>query len=217
MERHFTVPVAIAAAFHGLLFGIPGGSAPDREDDRAIVSADPVPAIPLVIHDTTNDDDSGEPGGEPRVRPSGVERPEFPDGGDLIVPVVKPAVGPVTPGLVRADIAGPGLPGVGTGVPGGIRLPSAAALDNLPRARVQIAPDYPVGAKRDGRGGDVTVEFVVDEKGFVLNPRVVNSSDAAFEEPALRAIRKWKFEPGRMGGIVVPFRMAVPLTFRVVD
>jgi protein TonB len=59
------------------------------------------------------------------------------------------------------------------------------------------------------------VEFVVDESGNVLNPRVVSSSDRAFEENTLRAVAKWKFEPGRRDGRTVRFRMSVPVVFKL--
>jgi protein TonB len=43
----------------------------------------------------------------------------------------------------------------------------------------------------------------------------VRSSSHAFEEPTLRAIAKWRFEPGRRGGQIVRFRMQVPVVFKL--
>lgn len=86
-------------------------------------------------------------------------------------------------------------------------------LDNSPRTRFQVAPIYPFEAKKSGVSGQVTVEFGVDENGLVFNPRVVSSTDRVFEEASLRAVAKWRFEPGRRDGKVVRFRMAVPLVF----
>jgi protein TonB len=59
------------------------------------------------------------------------------------------------------------------------------------------------------------VEFVVDEAGHVLDPHVLRSSNPLFEAPTLRAVAKWRFEPGRKDGRVVRFRMAVPVEFAV--
>ena len=95
----------------------------------------------------------------------------------------------------------------------GPRPVSPDHLDNPPRTRTQPAPVYPYEAKIDGRRGEVWVEFVVDEAGKVLDPHVVRSNDPIFETPTLRAVSKWRFEPGRKNGQVVRFRMAVPVAF----
>jgi protein TonB len=76
-----------------------------------------------------------------------------------------------------------------------------------------VAPLYPFEGKRDGLRGEVVVEFLVDETGAVHDPHVVRSSHRMFEEPTLRAVSKWKFEPGRRAGRVVRFKMAVPVVF----
>jgi protein TonB len=36
-----------------------------------------------------------------------------------------------------------------------------------------------------------------------------------FEEPTLRAVAKWQFEPGRRDGRIVKFRMTVPVLFNL--
>ena len=87
------------------------------------------------------------------------------------------------------------------------------ALDNPPRTRFQAAPLYPFEAKRTGMTGEVQVEFVVDEQGRVTQPRVIHATHAVFEEPTLRAVARWQFEPGRKNGRVVRFRMSVPIHF----
>ncbi len=94
---------------------------------------------------------------------------------------------------------------------------SSIALDNPPRTRFQPAPIYPFESKRDGLRGEVVVEFIVDESGLVRDPRVVSSSSRVFEEATLRAVSKWKFEPGRRAGRIVPFKMAVPVVFNLND
>ncbi len=105
--------------------------------------------------------------------------------------------------------AGPRVgPGKGSIIP-------STALDNLPRTRAQLAPAYPDEARRNGRAGEVLVEFIVDENGRVLDPHVMHSNDPIFDAPTLRAVAKWRFEPGRKNGRVVRFRMAVPVAYAV--
>ena len=50
-------------------------------------------------------------------------------------------------------------------------------LDNPPHARVQAAPIYPQEAKHTGLGGEVLVEFTVDERGTVSEQHVTRSTD----------------------------------------
>jgi protein TonB len=91
----------------------------------------------------------------------------------------------------------------------------AALLDSPPRASLQTPPAYPPNARATGLAGEVWVEFAVDESGRVLHPRVVRSNDPVFDEPTLRAVAKWRFEPGRKGGRPVSFRMRVPVSYRL--
>ena len=78
---------------------------------------------------------------------------------------------------------------------------------------VQRAPGYPEMLRRDGVDGSVTVEFVVGTDGRVLQAEAVKWSHREFVEPAVRAVREWRFEPGTQGGRKVRFRMAVPIEF----
>ncbi|MBI5380938.1 MAG: energy transducer TonB [Opitutae bacterium] len=93
----------------------------------------------------------------------------------------------------------------------------AGLLDKPPRARLQASPQYPMAERSTGITGSVEVEFVVDETGVVQMPRVVRASHPAFAEPTLRAVEKWRFEPGRRDGQVVRFRMKVPVMFNIND
>lgn len=78
-----------------------------------------------------------------------------------------------------------------------------ANLDQIPVARLRVAAVYPLDLKRNSVEGYATVEFIVTSSGDVLNAHVVDSSNLGFERPAIEAIMKWKFRPGRKGGRVV--------------
>jgi len=90
---------------------------------------------------------------------------------------------------------------------------NALNLDRVPRALAQSAPEYPYARRQSGAMSEVFVEFDVDTTGRVAAARVVRGGDREFEEAAVRAVLKWRFEPGRKNGRVVPFRMAVPIAF----
>lgn len=88
-------------------------------------------------------------------------------------------------------------------------------LDNVPRAKFQARPDYPFSLRATGVSGEVVVDFLVDEQGRVSDIRVLSSTHRDFEESTLRAVAKWRFEPGKRNGRVVRFRMSQLLSFSV--
>jgi len=90
---------------------------------------------------------------------------------------------------------------------------SLADLDQKPRVLFQRPPRYPPELRAQGRQGTVTVLFTVDTDGRVVDPKVERSTDPAFEQPALDAVRQWRFEPGTRKGDKVSFRMRIPITF----
>lgn len=90
---------------------------------------------------------------------------------------------------------------------------SMAELDQPPRVVYQPAPEYPPELKRRNIQGTVYIVFVVDKMGRVVNPIIQKSAHSAFEAPALRAIKRWRFEPGQRKGQPVQFKMRVPITF----
>lgn len=114
----------------------------------------------------------------------------------------------------------PATSGSDVGVPEGIDLSRTAILspdllDRAPHAKVQLPPEYPHAMKQSGASGSVVVEFDVDTAGRVVRAEAISYTDREFAEPAVRAVRKWRFEPGRRNGKTVPFRMAVPIEFGI--
>lgn len=95
----------------------------------------------------------------------------------------------------------------------GVQVFDLASLDQRPVPRVQGQPQYPFEMRRAGVTGDVLVEFIVDTNGDVQNAYAVRSSQREFEQPAVQAVSKWKFRPGRRGGRAVNTRMQVPIVF----
>jgi protein TonB len=92
---------------------------------------------------------------------------------------------------------------------------SMADLDQKPRPLFQVTPTYPLSLRQKKVAGSVVVLFVVDKQGKVASVQVENSTDPAFEKPAVDAVKQWKFEPGVRGGQKVNFKMKVPIRFAV--
>ena len=87
-------------------------------------------------------------------------------------------------------------------------------LDQKPRVVYQPAPIYPAELARKKLEGTVYILFVVDKSGKTRDLKVQKSSHPAFNKPALKAVKQWKFEPGKRKGKPVQFRMRVPITFQ---
>ncbi len=77
--------------------------------------------------------------------------------------------------------------------------------------------EYPRILRRAGIQGRVVVQVVIDTLGRVEpgSPRVVSSSNPAFNEPALNAVREAVFRPARVHGRAVRVRVRAPIEFNV--
>lgn len=74
---------------------------------------------------------------------------------------------------------------------------------------------YPEIARLAGIEGRVTVQFVIDERGNVLNPVVVRGIGGGCDEAAIEAVKKAKFTPGMQRGRPVKVSYTLPITFRL--
>ena len=75
---------------------------------------------------------------------------------------------------------------------------------------------YPVVAQENGVQGRVTVQFVVNRDGSIVDAQVVRGVDPYLDKEALRVINsmpKWK--PGMQRGKPVRVRYTVPVNFRL--
>jgi TonB family protein len=68
---------------------------------------------------------------------------------------------------------------------------------------VRIAPDYPPGASAQGLEGHVVLEFTITAEGVTRDIHVVESSAPIFEEPAIRAVSRWRYSPRVIDGAAV--------------
>lgn len=77
--------------------------------------------------------------------------------------------------------------------------------------RRRFVPEYPRRASGDGW---VELLFTVSESGRVIDALVTVSSDSRFDDAALRAIDRWRFEPYLVDGRPMPVRTAVRFAFQ---
>ena len=80
----------------------------------------------------------------------------------------------------------------------------------------KVQPIYPFAAKKQGLTGEVVVRCLIQPEGRATHIRVVASEpDGVFDEATIRAIEKWRFKPGILGGDPVPTWVRIPLKFEL--
>lgn len=80
----------------------------------------------------------------------------------------------------------------------------------------RVAPDYPADAMRRKQEGSVEVGYTVTREGKVTDVHVDSATaPGVFDEEAMAAVRKWRFDPRREDGVPVDFRTSVRLEFRL--
>lgn len=127
----------------------------------------------------------------------------------------QPLQPPPPPGLTAAKGA-ISIPVIkpGTKLGAGMKdLFDVANLDQVPVPTARIAPNYPFEMRRAGISGTVTLEFIVSSSGDVVAVQVTKSSQREFEQPAMAAVSKWKFKPGKKGGRAVNTRCSIDIPF----
>ncbi len=97
----------------------------------------------------------------------------------------------------------------------GMELFDVSQLDQRPVLRVPVQPAYPYEMSRAGINGNVVVEFIISSNGDVTQAQIIRSSNREFEVPAMQAVLKWKFKPGRKSGRAVNVRASQLIEFNL--
>ena len=78
-------------------------------------------------------------------------------------------------------------------------------------------PRYPASARAAGISGKSTVLAHIDADGTVLDVAVQSSSgNKDIDNAALNCVRKWRFEPARVFGVPIRYKIPVPIHFKLV-
>lgn len=80
---------------------------------------------------------------------------------------------------------------------------------------IQTQIRYPEMARRAGIEGRVYIQFVVDEDGSVVHPRVMRGIGGGADEEALRVVSQARFTPGMQRGRPVRVQYSLPILFRL--
>jgi len=83
-----------------------------------------------------------------------------------------------------------------------------------PPNRIEGRPaDYPKKARKVKLRGSVLVEMIITEKGDPTEIQVLESAGTLLDEAVVEAVRAWRFEPARKGGVKVSVRWRYQQTF----
>ena len=93
------------------------------------------------------------------------------------------------------------------------RLVRAGSLLRPPRQTYSVDPEYPPLARQTRLSGTVVIDAVIDERGNVVQARVV-SGHPLLIAAALRAVLQWKYEPTSLNGQPVSVELHVQVSFQ---
>ncbi len=77
----------------------------------------------------------------------------------------------------------------------------------------QEQPQFPFEMRRAGIEGNALVKIRIDKNGVVREAVAVQSSNRAFEQAALEAVKQWTFKPATQDGLAVEKWATIPMVF----
>ena len=95
--------------------------------------------------------------------------------------------------------------------------PIAAPADTFePHIIQRVNPEYPREAERRGIEGAVDVTFTVSPEGKVSDVIIVNAEPSdIFDRAAVDAVRRWRYEPKKVGGMPVEAHLQARVQFKL--
>ena len=93
---------------------------------------------------------------------------------------------------------------------------AAAELSGADFKRTRyVAPAYPRQALTRGLSGEVRVRLTIDARGQVADVEVLSAEPTgAFEQAAVNAVRRWRFEPIVRNGRAIEASVATTISFQ---
>ncbi len=93
--------------------------------------------------------------------------------------------------------------------PSRVNIPSRAEVKPVP---VKTEKPYMAGDLKNIKGM-VAVYAVIDEEGKVVDAYINKSSDERLNDPAIMALKKWRFKPAKQDGENVKIKILIPFRF----
>lgn len=216
MNKDLIIGIVVSLGLHSTIWVFSGTNPPPPKVEvvKAELIQFEMPPIEEEIEDKV-EELSEEVTDDIMAPPSLVDIPSVVEVSAFVQQLAPPPPPGLTPakGVINIPVNPPGA-NFGKGIS---NLFNIGDLDQQPVARVRQAPSYPYDMRRAGINGTVVVEFIINTDGDVIQTQIIRASHREFEMPALQAVSKWKFKPGRKGGRVVNVRASQLLEFNATD
>ena len=123
----------------------------------------------------------------------------------------------LNPGLGGAATAAFDLDAFSRGIDTGqeLQIFDVMELDQTPRLRKRVLPEYPTELRQRGITGSVTLQIIIDTDGSVTVDRVIDwEGDRAFIQPTRIALSKCQYEVPTKDGqpVRARYRVTIPYT-----
>lgn len=230
--RRLLVSIVLALAFHGLIFGIGGKWLKKRPYTEPKVQSVTISLDYQQLKDASGDQGSSQ--AHEKKAAGRIDRPVSvlePSGDPLHKEVL--AASDVTAAVVpdhAAQLSNEGyLQKYPKNVPDDHEQAyesSFKEMTSLPVSRIvkeavplykeNPAPGYPLLAKKRGYQGTVILEVLVTKEGRAGKVSVFQSSRySILDEVAVSSVKKWRFEPGKLGDKKVDMPVKIPIRFQL--
>lgn len=206
------VGTVVSLVVHGgvlLLFSRPAEAPPEPTSSPPTLEVIDLP-LPDLEEEMDFSQDDGPETAEPQMSyapPMLADVPSLVTVDSFIQPLQPPPPEAPKPGAIVIPMSRINTTGAEVG-----QLFNLRDLDRPPREIVRVAPVLPntmLSRNQDRATGQVVVMFTVDAEGKARDPMIVESSREEYEDPALEAVLKWRFQPGRKDGRNVSTRVRV--------
>lgn len=90
-----------------------------------------------------------------------------------------------------------------------------ADLDRQPTPIFQAPPNIPPALRQAGERVEMMIEFIINNKGDVVDVRILETTNYKFNDVAASCVLKWRFKPGMKKGRSVASRVHQPMIITV--
>lgn len=98
------------------------------------------------------------------------------------------------------------------------KMLAGRVIEAVPLYRRNPPPVYPRQARRRGYEGVVVLEVLVSREGQAADVKILTSSGhGLLDRAAIKAVREWRFDPGRRGEQEIDMWVQVPIRFQLTD
>lgn len=94
-----------------------------------------------------------------------------------------------------------------------LQLANNSELDSKPKPVVKREAEFPYGKDFSDRQGNAKVSFIVDEKGRVLFPEIVEATNPIIGYAFATSVNFWGFRPALQDGKPVKCRVRIPINY----